>query len=109
MNTPTATVNLNTRAAGSGRQRYQAVLGWAVTLLGSVRLLSYLPTLWAIVSSGQSDQHALTTWLTWAAANGSMAAWLYEQHGRRFDCTVLINAGNATMCLLTAAVIAAFR
>jgi len=101
--------SLDAPAARNGRPLYLTVLGWAVTLLGAVRLLSYLPTLWAICSSGQSGQHALTTWLTWAAANATMAAWLYEQHGRRVDCAVLINGCNAAMCLLTSVVITAFR
>jgi hypothetical protein len=97
------------RTTRTPRALYLAALRWAVTVLGSVRLFSYLPTLWAIHASGNSSQHALTTWLTWAAANAAMAAWLYEQHGRRADCAVVINACNAVMCLLTATLITAYR
>lgn len=97
------------RPLRSLRAAYLAALGWAVTLLGAVRLVSYLPTLWAIHASGDSSQHALATWLTWAAANAAMAAWLYEQHGRRADCTVVIHACNTVMCLLTVALITAYR
>lgn len=95
--------------AGTSRTTYLAVLTWAFTLFNSVRVLAYLPTVWAICVSGDSSQHSLWTWLTWFGANSTMAAWLYEQNGQRADRTVLVNVGNACMCLVTVGVIVAFR
>lgn len=89
----------------SARQRYLLLLGWAFTLLNSVRVLTYLPTMWAIQASGDSAQHSVITWLTWAGANLTMAAWLYEQAGQRLNRAVMVNIGNAAMCLATTALI----
>ena len=38
-----------------------------------------------------------------------MALWLYEQNGRRCNRAVAVNTGNATMCLATAVLVAAYR
>lgn len=93
----------------AGRRAYLAVLTWAFTLFSSVRVLSYLPTMAAIVRSGDSSQHSLWTWCLWLGANVTMAAWLYETQGGRADRAVLVNACNAAMCLATAALILAYR
>jgi hypothetical protein len=89
--------------------RYLAVLTWSSNLLNAARLLSYLPTLWAIGSVGDSQQHSLLTWLTWTGANMTMAAWLYEQDGRRITRAVAVNACNAAMCVATLVLIVALR
>ncbi|RVU43744.1 hypothetical protein [Rubrivivax rivuli] len=91
------------------RSRYLFVLTWAFTLLNSARVLSYLPTLWALVSSGDSSQHSLWTWGLWMCANITMAAWLYEQQGQRWNRAVAVNLVNASMCAATFMVIAALR
>lgn len=85
------------------------LLPWAFAFFNSVRVLGYLPTLWAIHAQGEANQHSLITWLTWAGANATMAAWLYEQNGFRLNRAIAINACNATMCLVTAALIIAYR
>jgi hypothetical protein len=85
------------------------VLTWAFSLLNSLRTLSYLPTIWAIQTSGDSSQHSLWTWCTWLGANLTMAAWLYEQNGQHVGRAVLVNLSNAAMCALTVAVIATHR
>lgn len=85
------------------------LLPWAFAFFNAVRLLGYLPTLWAIHAQGDTSQHSLLTWLTWAGANATMAAWLYEKNGCRLDRAVAVNAGNAAMCLVTATVIVAYR
>lgn len=95
--------------AGDARALYLALLTWAFTLFNTARVAAYLPTLWAIHGSGQSEQHSLWTWCTWLGANATMAAWLYEHNGRRINRAVLVNAGNATMCLLTTLLIVACR
>lgn len=89
----------------SAREVYLALLTWAFTLFNSVRVLSYLPTLWAIHQSGDSSQHSLVTWLTWLGANVTMALWLYEHNGQRCDRAVMVNVGNAVMCLATSVLI----
>lgn len=91
------------------RQRYLVLLGWAFTFFNSVRVLSYLPTLWVIVQQQDSSQHSLLTWCTWLGANLTMTAWLYEHNGRRFDAAVAVNLANAAMCGLTALLIVLYR
>lgn len=93
------------RDPGLPRTTYLALLTWSFTLFNSVRVFSYLPTLWAIHASGDSSQHSLITWLTWLGANVTMALWLYEHNRQRINRAVLINIGNATMCATTAALI----
>lgn len=94
---------------GWSRDSYFRVLAIAFTTFNSLRLVAYLPTIWTLVQSGQSDQHSLLTWLNWMGANATMAAWLYEHNGRRFDRTVLVNISNTAMCALTVALIAWLR
>lgn len=98
-----------TRCAASPQTRYLMVLTWAFTAFNGVRVLSYLPTLWAIQKSGDSSQHSLITWLTWLGANLTMSLWLYENNQRRCSKAVLVNAGNAAMCLITSLLIAWHR
>ena len=88
---------------------YLRLLTWAFTLFSSVRIASYVPTLYAIYISGDSSQHSLWTWLTWVGANATMAAWLYEHNGRRMNPAIAVNVGNASMCLATAALIIQYR
>ena len=95
--------------AARARSNYLTVLTWLFTVFNTVRVLAYLPTVWAIAHSGDSSQHSLWTWFTWLGANATMALWLYEQEGQRFNRAVVVNAGNALMCLVVATVIVAFR
>jgi hypothetical protein len=96
---------LPTGLAGARRQ----ALTWAFTFFNSVRVLAYLPTTWAIFSSGDSSQHSLWTWCTWLGANASMAAWLHEHNGHRIDKAVVVSMANALMCLINLIVILAYR
>jgi hypothetical protein len=101
---------LATRSAHCARGRpCLRLLEWAFTLFNSVRVLSYLPTLWAIQAHGDSSQHSLWTWGTWLGANLTMALWLYEQNGQRMNRAVLVNASNALMCTATCMLIAVHR
>lgn len=77
---------------------YATLLAWAFPLFNTLRLVSYLPTLWAIQTSGDSSQHSLWTWGIWLGANLTMAGWLHEQNGRWLDRAVLLNLCNAAMC-----------
>ena len=97
------------QAAASPRTIYLTVLSWAFTAFSTVRVLAYLPTLWAIHASGDSSQHSLWTWFTWLGANLTMAAWLYENNGQRANRAVIVNTGNACMCLVSVAMIVAYR
>ena len=94
------------RPAGTA---YLHLLNWSFALFSSTRLLTYLPTLWAIHASGDSSQHSLLTWLAWVGSNLSMAAWLYEQNGRRCNKAIAVVGGNALMCIATCGVILAYR
>ena len=91
------------------RALYLRGLTWAFTLFNLVRVVAYLPTIWAIYASGDSSQHSLWTWITWAGANATMAAWLYEQNGQRTNRAIAVNLGNAVMCVGTVALIVACR
>lgn len=97
------------RVRRGDRAMHSRVLALLFTLASAARVVAYLPTLWAIYLSGDSSQHSLWTWLTWSAANATMAAWLYEQNGRRLDHAVLVNLCNTVMCLATTALIAHCR
>jgi len=91
------------------RQIYLAVLTWSFALFSSVRIVAYLPTMWAIQQSGDATQHSLWTWITWFGSNLTMAAWLYEQGGQRLGRAVAVNVGNAIMCAVIIALIGYYR
>lgn len=91
------------------RSGYLLLLSWAFALFNTLRLFAYLPTLAAIHASGDSSQHSLWTWGTWLGANLTMAAWLYEQSGRRANRAAAVNLGNALMCAAAVALIAWYR
>lgn len=88
---------------------YRTALTWLFTLFNSARVAAYLPTIWAIHTSGDSRQHSLLTWLVWAGANVTMAAWLFEENGRRMTRAIAVNLGNALMCVATLSLIATYR
>ena len=104
---------MNTAALAVGRPvrptRGLSLLCGAFTLFNGLRIVAYLPTLAAIQTSGQADQHSLFTWLTFLGANLTMALWLHEQNGRRVNRAVAVNAFNAFMCGAIAASIAWLR
>lgn len=91
------------------RDVYLRVLTWVFTAFNSIRVLAYLPTVLAIQASRDSSQHSLWTWVIWAGANASMAAWLYEHNGQRLNRAIAVNIGNATMCVATVGLIVAYR
>ena len=99
------------RAGPAGRVRtlYLHLLARAFALFSTIRIVAYLPTIWAIVQSADSGQHSLWTWLTWLGANATMAAWLYEHNDQRVNKAIAVSIGNATMCLITTVVILWFR
>jgi len=96
-------------AHGPWRGHYLLLLGWAFTFFSSVRVFSYLPTLWAIWQAQDSSQHSLLTWATWLGSNLTMAAWLHEHQGRAVRAAVLVNLLNAAMCTAVLLLILAFR
>ena len=91
------------------RATYLALLTWAFTLFNLLRVLAYLPTPWAIHSSGDASQHSMLTWLTWFGANLTMAGWLHEHNNRRFNRVILVNLCNAAMCLSILGLVAYYR
>ena len=91
------------------RSLYLLFLTWTFTAFNSIRILGYLPTVLAIIESSNSSQHSMLTWITWLGANSTMAAWLYENNGRRMSKAVAVNVGNTTMCLVTTLVIVYYR
>ena len=95
--------------AAPARSTYLIALTWAFTFFNSVRVLSYLPTLWTIHAAADSSQYSLWTRGTWLGANATMAAWLYEHNGCRFDRAVALNTGNAIMCVASVVIIAWYR
>lgn len=95
-----------TRPSAIAYSRYLAALGALFALFSSARMLAYLPTIWAVVASGDSSQHSLLTWCTFFGGNSTMAAWLWEQNGRRCNAAIAASGGNALMCLAIIAVVA---
>ena len=93
----------------SWRAVYLSVLLWSFAVFNALRLLSYLPTLWAIHASGRSDQHSLLTWVGWTLSNLTMALWLYEKSQHRLDGAVALNFGNAAMCGVASLLIVWYR
>lgn len=91
------------------REHYLKLLVWAFTFFNSVRVLSYLPTLVLIVQQRDASQHSLLTWCTWLGANLTMAGWLHEHNGRRFNRAVCVNLINAGMCTATVGLIVFYR
>ncbi len=89
--------------------RYLVLLTWGFTFFSSVRVLSYLPTLWSIHASGDSSQHSVLTWACWLGSNLTMAGWLHEHNGRRMNRAIAVNLVNAAMCALALAMIVAYR
>ena len=89
--------------------RSLSLLSGAFALFNGLRIVAYLPTLAAICTSGQADQHSLFTWLTFLGANLTMVLWLYEQNGQRANRAVAVNAFNALMCGAIATSIAWLR
>jgi hypothetical protein len=94
------------QAPAIARSRYLATLGALFTLFNSARVLAYLPTVWAVMWTGDSSQHSLWTWCTFFGGNATMAVWLWENNGRRRHAAVVASSGNALMCLAIIAVIA---
>jgi hypothetical protein len=94
---------------GSWRQRYLAALDWSFAVFSTMRLLSYMPTMWVIYRSGNSSQHALLTWLVWTAANSVMAASLYERSHRHWNKLIIVTAANAVQCLAMTFLVAWYR
>ena len=85
------------------------LLAWAFAFFNTVRVLGYLPTMWAVHVQADSSQHSLISWFSWMGANATMAAWIHQNNGHRFDTVVFFNVCNALMCLVTAGLIAAYR
>lgn len=99
------------RAAGARRSAsgYRRAVDWTFAVFNGTRLFTYLPTLWAICASGNSSQYSVFTWLAWVGANASMAAWLYENHGRKLNKAIVVSMGNSVMCLVTCVLITLYR
>lgn len=79
-------------------RRSVSVLADAFAFFNAMRIVAYLPTLFAIHGEGHTDQHSLLTWLCFLGANATMALWLYEQNGHRPNRAIAVSAGNAVMC-----------
>lgn len=94
------------RPPAISRSRYLAAVGALFALFNSARVLAYLPTIWAVIATGDSGQHSLWTWFTFFGGNATMAVWLWEQNGRRCNAAIAASVGNALMCLGIIAVIA---
>jgi hypothetical protein len=109
MATIQGTAKLRVCTAGSVRSRYLSVLGVLFTLFSSARVLAYLPTIWAVMATGDSSQHSLWTWFTFFGGNLTMAAWLWEHNDRRRNAAIAASAGNALMCLVIIVVISSTR
>lgn len=89
--------------------RRLVLLGWAFTVFNSLRVLAYLPTIWALHDTRSSDQHSLWTWTVFLGANLTMAMWLHAQGDRRARGAVLASSANAVMCVAVVVLILVYR
>jgi hypothetical protein len=89
--------------------RVASALKLAFNAFSALRVVAYLPTVWAIAASADATQHSLFTWCVFAGANATLAARLYTEQGRRIGACVAVSAVNALMCLLIVALIAWYR
>lgn len=96
-------------ARGAPRSGRRTLLAWAFALGSAGRIAAYVPTMAAILATGDSSQHSLWTWATWLVANLTMAAWLYEEKGHRLCASAWVATVNAAMCMAVMAVIAGCR
>ncbi len=102
--------SLNTSSAPDWHGLYLTALAWAYVFWNSVRILTYLPTLRMLLKPGASAEHySVTTWASWVCSNGTLALYLFETSGHRFDSLVLLNTGNTIMCFLTCMLILRLR
>lgn len=106
---PSSSVQVDDPPGQRDPSLYLFLLNWSFAIFSSTRLLTYLPTLWAIHSSADSSQHSLWTWATWVGSNASMAAWLFEHNHRRFNKAIVVTMGNSVMCLATCILILWYR
>jgi hypothetical protein len=104
-----AVIDRDATGSSTSRKAYLRLLAIAFTFFSSVRILTYVPTIWAIQVSQSSDQYSLFTWISWVGANGTMAAWAYESNGQKFDPVCIVNIGNALMCFATSIAIVYYR
>ena len=92
------------------RAAYLSALAWAFVFWNSVRILTYVPTLRLLLQPGASAAHySVATWASWVFSNATLALYLFETGGRTLNSLVLLNAGNALMCLVTCALIVRLR
>jgi hypothetical protein len=84
-------------------------LGTLFTLFSALRVVAYLPTLWAIHASGNASQYSLWTWFVFCGANLSTAFWLNDRCQGGWDRNVVVSAVNALMCAAVFAVILGHR
>jgi hypothetical protein len=88
---------------------YQRLLLGAFALFNALRVVSYVPTLWAIHASGDSSQHSLWTWFIWFGSNLATGLWHCDRNGRRLDVTAVVLLTNAAMCAASIVLIVAYR
>jgi hypothetical protein len=96
-------------AAAAAASPYQRLLLGAFALFNALRVVSYLPTFWAIHASGDSAQHSLWTWVVWFGSNLATSLWHCERNGRRWDMTATVLLTNAAMCAVAIVLICAYR
>ena len=97
------------RISSWDRKTYIAALNRFATLTGGIRALTYVPTIFTLMASANSNQHSLWTWFSWILASGTMSLLLYERNDRKVDSVILIQLTNTFMCVVTTAVVLWYR
>lgn len=88
---------------------YRRRLLVAFATFNVLRVVSYLPTLWAIHASGDSSQHSMWTWFIWCGSNLLTGLWLCECNGGRPDRAAAVLLVNAALCAASLLMVAWYR
>jgi hypothetical protein len=85
---------------------YLRILTAMFLFWNSVRVLTYIPTIFKLLSSPtDARSHSLLTWSCWVLSNGTFALMLLERDGGTPESMFWLNTGNTAMCFVVCLVI----
>lgn len=79
---------------------YDLVLTAAFVGFNTFRVVTYLPTIAKLRRLRSAREHSVLTWVAWCLANVTMALKIQHETGDWLSSMVLLNMGNAVMCVV---------